>query len=210
MATLLALNDIVEAKFFNRDAAQNGICVLHYKVTAVAGGSLTDQQVCNALSTQAAPLFQAIQSGVTSYVGCRLQKVTPGPVPIAVNSTNGAGAGTGAGSALGAQLAILITKRTDLAGRANRGRTYLPFCSTNMSSAAGNISAAGLAAAAAFAASMFASITVSVGAASVTLQPVIYHRATQTNVPITSLVVRGEFATQRRRSLINRGDQPFA
>lgn len=210
MATLLALNDVVEAKFFNRDQAQTGINVLHYKVTAVAGGSLTDQQVVDSLSTTAAPLYKGLMSGTTSYSGARLQRVTPLPMPVAVSSTNGAGAGTAGGTPQSSQTALLITKRTALAGRANRGRTYLPFLSINFISGIGEVNAGGIAAATAYANGMFATITVVVGGASVSLQPVIFQRATLTNVPITSLVIRAAYATQRRRSFINRGDAPFA
>lgn len=60
-----------------------------------------------------------------------------------VQSTGGSTAGTGAGLALPPDVAAVITLRTALAGRANRGRVYLPgLDSTVLNTTTGNFLAA--------------------------------------------------------------------
>jgi hypothetical protein len=207
MAVTLAVDDTLEAKFFCRQDTQNGINVIHYRVTAVAGGSLTDTQVVALLSARVANLYRALMSASSSYEGVRLQRVRPLPQPVAVVSTVALGVGTAGGSNLPSQAAYLISKRSNLAGRANRGRTYLPFISDVFNAASGVPNAGGLAAANDWAVAMLQSFTLVVGAATVTLAPMIYNRGTGGSVFMVGFTIRAKWATQRRRSEINRGDQ---
>lgn len=206
MAVLIAANDILEVKGFNKDATQQAVNVWHYFVSGITGASLTDQQVCTALSAQVAPLYKALQSVGSSYLGLRLQRIRPGTVPAAVISTSGTGAGTAAGGPLPSMASILLSKRTNLAGRANRGRLYLPFISDLFLSGTATVTAGGVTAATNWSNAMFATITVTIGGDAVTLQPVINNRDPAGTVFMTSVAIRDNFATQRRRSLINKGD----
>jgi len=206
MSYTIQANDVLEIKSFCRQLAQTGVNVLHYFVTGVAGGSLTDQQVVDGLSTTLAPLYKAMMSNQASYSGLRVQKIKPAPVTVAVVSTNGAGVGTTGTLNTPPQTAMLMSKRTAFAGRANRGRMYISFPSDSYTLANGGITAGGITAATALANTLFASITVTVGGASVTLAPIIYQKATGTSVFVTNIVFPASYATQRRRSGINRGD----
>lgn len=206
MAAILAEGDILEGKFFCRDESQTGINVVHFYVAGVAGGSLTDQQVCTALSTLAGPLYRAWMAAGQRYSGMRLQRIRPLPAPVAVTSTVGNGAGTGGGSALPSQSALLVSKRSLFAGRANRGRAYLPFWSDAFNSADGHPTAAGLALAQAWATQFLSALNVAVGGASVSLLAVVYNRASGGSVVISNAIIRDAWATQRRRSEINRPD----
>ena len=160
----------------------------------------------DSLSTTVAPLFKAMMSNQASYSGLRVQKIKPLPVTVAVVSTNGAGVGTTGTLNTPPQSSILLSKRTAFAGRANRGRMYISFPSDSYTLANGGITAGGITAATALANLLFSTITVTVGGASVTIAPIIYQKATGMSVFLTNIVIPATYATQRRRSGINRGD----
>lgn len=206
MATNLAANMILELKFFTKKGVQSGINVRHYNVNSVAGGAMTDQQLCDAMSTTAAPLYKNYLTNGASYTGLRTQIISPLPVAAAVISTNGAGGGTIAGEDLPTAATLLLSLRTNLAGRANRGRVYLPFWSETHNSATGSPTAAAITLATNWANGLIATLNVVVGGVTVNISPVVWQRGPRTSTFVQSTVIRTEWATQRRRSLINRPD----
>lgn len=121
--------------------------VVHNVLHASCAGGFT------ATSTIAEAIFSAIKAdgawtaykaklnaGV-SFVSVDLRDQRSANLPI-VASTSGSSAGTGAGVALPEQDALVVSLRTDFAGRGFRGRVYLPgFDSTAV--AAGGVAAAG-------------------------------------------------------------------
>lgn len=206
MPVNLAVNDVLEIKLFTRNGGQTGINVLHYNVQTIGGGAITDQQVADAFSTFIAPSMKALMSTQSSYSGLRVQRISPLPVPVAVTSTNGAAVGTTGVDVIPAQASALISKRTNLAGRMNRGRVYLPFIALNHTTSGGQLNAGGLTAVGNWAAAAMALITIVAGGVTLTMAPVIWNRGPRTLVFVTTAVIRTPLATQRRRSLINRGD----
>lgn len=207
MAQQLLLNDIVEVKFFcSAGGIQNGINVLHYKVSGVPVPGVTDSDAAAALSTQAAPLYKAYLPTGTRYEGVRLQIVRPGLFPAAV-SVAGAGVGLIAQDRLPSQVAFLLSLRTGVAGRSGRGRVYLPFWPETYNSSTGRPEAVAVTAATNWSNAMIANLTVTVGAFSCVLSPVIMSKVGALATPIvTTVLIRQEWATQRRRSQINRPD----
>jgi hypothetical protein len=98
--------------------------------------------------------------------------------------------------------ALLVRKRTDLAGRRGRGRLYLPGLPENQVDGAGNVADAHRAGMQALFDDWYDALTVAVGARY--YPPVVLHRSEGAGIepaptPITTFVVEGKIATQRRR-----------
>lgn len=206
MPNALFLNDVIECKFFCNDQVQNGINVIHYMASATVGGGVTDQDVANAMSTSVAPLYKNYLAVGNRYAGLRVQIVNPNLFP-AVVSLNGAGAGVNVSDALPPSASFLLSPRTNIAGRAGRGRTYLPFWNEDQSNVGGHPTAGAIALATAWSNGVFATLNVVVGGNSVTLTPIIWsRRAPLARNQVLNVVIRSEWATQRRRSFINKPD----
>lgn len=99
----------------------------------------------------------------------------------------------------GQQVSGIITWYTDLGGPQYRGRSYVPFPSLDTVDVDGLPTVTYNTQLATLAASIFSITTVGVGGATITIKPIIYHRATNTDATITDYRVRGLFATQKRR-----------
>lgn len=206
MASLVVVDDIVEVKAFCSLGPQQGINVLHYRCSAIGGAGLTDQDLCTTMSAIVAPLYKAYLPTAARYEGLRLQLVWPPPVPVAVTSFSGNGAGGIATDPLPSQATMLSRKNTSLAGRRNRGRIYLPFWCESQSGTDGKPSAAAITLAGTLLAQLLTTQAYAIGGDSVTLVPVLWRRGGPDYQAITSFTTRNAWATQRRRSLINKGD----
>lgn len=158
------------------------------------------------MDAQLAPLYKAYLPAACSYRGTRLQILDGNPPPIAVKSTGNAGAGLVAQDPLPSQASGLVTKLTNTSGRTGRGRLYLPFWPEGTNDASGFPSAAAQVQMDNIAAVTLTPWAVVIGAVTVTVQPVLLNRALLTTIDITSWTPRGRWATQRRRSEINRAD----
>lgn len=209
MASIVSLGNVLEVKAFLRQGAQTGINVSHWVMTGGAGASLYDDVVAGFFSTQLAPLYKAYMSQNVSYEGVKLQIIFPAPAKVAVISVAGAGVGALLAECLPPQTALLFTKTTALAGRSNRGRMYLPFWPETASDGIGVPTNAAQAQAAALATYYTQPHTFTVGADSTTLAPILWHKGTANYSLVTQAIVRGAWATQRRRSLINKADATF-
>lgn len=209
MAYTMRGGDVIEFKTGCKNANQNGLNVLHYAVTSIVGTAPTDAQVAAVLDLVAAPLYTAYLPTVCSYLGSRFQVVFPLPIQVAVITTTNAAAGAQGSSPIAPATTLLLTKRTATAGRVGRGRTYLPFWSENGNDAQGAPSAGSITFGTNWATSMLQPLTFVIGAGTIILTPVLFNKFTGFTKVITSTVVRTNWATQRRRSAINRGDSPF-
>lgn len=207
--TTLNKDDILELKTGCRLEAQNGLNVLHYIVTDVVGVSITDAALLDLILNVVAPKFKAYMPATATFSGASLQVIDPPPMAGLTTSVIGAGPGTQVADALPPVASMLFTKRTALAGRAFRGRMYLPFWSEASSDANGDPLVAALALGKAIADVLLAPTLWDDGANGVYLTPVIWHRTTKSYTEVTTYLARTKWATQRRRSQINRGDAPF-
>lgn len=134
--------------------------------------------------------------GVTVYVG------NDGPTPNVGVSTATAVPGAITGDALPQNTALLVRKRTDLAGRRGRGRMYLPGVSRGPIGGDGKVDATWRAAAQLDVDNWLASL----GTTSDTdaFPPVVLHRAEGIGTeplptPVVNLVLDDRVATQRQR-----------
>lgn len=206
MPYTLAVGDLVEARFYCNDAAQNGINVIHYNVTAVIGGSRTDQQVADALSTAAAGAYKPYLPSICSYAGLTLQVVDPVP-QVRVRSVLGNGFGAQVADPLPPEVTLKIEARANVVGRRGRGRSFLPFWTEDDNNALGRPNAACQALAAAWVAIMYSPTTVAAGGNSATLTPVIWSKKfAPARNPVVSTLVPNVFTHMKRRSFANKSD----
>lgn len=212
MSANLVIGDILRLRAVMQDASrlQTAFNVSHWQCTALTGAATTDTDALLGLQTPVAAKTKDVMSNKALYYGTDIQRVYPGTPTIPVSDLGAQAVGNRAGDHLPPQVAGLVTLRTALAGRAYRGRKYIPFVSEDDSDINGHPTAAILILMQALA-SVYASVTVvnNAGATgTATLTPVIYNRAAHTTQPITSYIARSSWATQRRRSDINRSDSP--
>lgn len=110
--------------------------------------------------------------------------------------------GTTAEDSLPTQVCGIITKNTGIIGRANRGRSYIPFPGRDRQNNIGNPSAAYLNQLDIIGGTLFSILTgvSSLTANAVTLVPMVTHLPGPLNRgPITGFIVRRRWATQRKR-----------
>jgi hypothetical protein len=119
------VGDILQAKTYTYFQGQLGITSVHYRVTAAAGTE-TSQLVVAEYDTFQATQYKALITNAALYRGVTLQKIKTTIESLAISITN-SGVGTGGATAGPTQVAGLITKRSNLAGRHGRGRVYIPF-----------------------------------------------------------------------------------
>jgi hypothetical protein len=176
-----------------------------------AGSAAQAQTILTALSTGAAATALLSHMGTTTALGSLfLRDINSANQPLI--QANGTGAfGTGAGPTLPNEVAIVITAHTALAGRANRGRMYIPNWLTTTVNADNTIAAAVMTDLQAWANTIQNALNAS-GYQLVIGQPArqAYVGETGTahperkagSVPVTSLFVRdNHFDSQRRRGL---------
>jgi hypothetical protein len=196
----MPVDDVLQIKPNCRLTNQLGLNILHYRVATVVGAEPTYQETADAISTTFAPAYKALLTSQASYQGLGVQRVRPGPLSLEAFSTNGFGPGGGGGDPLPSQVAGILTKQTNLAGRKFRGRVYVPFPSEQENTGAGVPNLAYVTNLIILAAILVATQTVTGVAGTFTLQPVIFHRV---GVPAVTLItaVRPNpvWATQRRR-----------
>lgn len=105
---------------------------------AFAGTQAQANGILTALATGAAWTALAAQLATTTILGgISIRDVNTANQPLIVSNTAGAG-GTGAGESMPNEVAAVITFRTSLVGRGNRGRMFVPGWTT-ASTAAGNV-----------------------------------------------------------------------
>lgn len=126
-----------------------------------------------------------------TYLGATL-RVGTGGAPLIVEAPRNV-AGTGGGASLPNNCALLIKKRTGLGGRSGRGRMFVPMTSVGED----NVSPNGV-----ITPAVVTSLQTAWDALKNGMVPFLLHddlSPVTTPTPITSLVVDGRIATQRRR-----------
>jgi len=207
---LVLLNDVLQVTFGCRfNDLQNGLNRIQYTVTATAGPAPTDQATANALSSTVAASYKNYLNSASTYNGLRMQIVGGSPPAPGVSAITGAGPGTAIGDPLPPQVAMLFTKKTAVAGKQGVGRLYLPFWGEGDNNADSKPTAAALALGQTLATLLLNPISVIFGGTNLILTPCLTKKPGWLYVPITGNIQRTNWATQRRRSLVNRSDAPF-
>jgi len=205
MATAPAVGDILKHVNYCRAMGQNGLNVRHWRVSFQSGVAPSLDDVALALDDIFRPLYTAYLLTSAQHLGTTLQKINPLPVGDEGSTSRSGVPGVVEGTPLPPQCCGHITLNTGVAGRANRGRMYLPFWAEEQCT--GAVPTAG-------AIALMLPIGVAhktvqtfvIGAGSITLQPIIWRRASETYIQITSGTIQPHFSTQRRRSLVHTND----
>lgn len=208
MSHVLIVNDILRARYFTSAGdVQSGINVVGYRVSNVVAPGVTDQDVADHLSGLAAVKYKAYLSQEAKFEGVSVQVCRPVVFPT-VTSTQGSGVGARATELLPFQATMLFSLRTPQAGPKGRGRTFLPFWSEGDNSATGEVEGAASTLGENVIDVIIAPHTINVGAFALTIMPVIISNAkgVAANFDITHTQARLQWATQRRRSRINKPD----
>lgn len=202
MPTPLAVDDIIRVTYLTRLASQQGLNIRFYKVTAFAGASLTFQEAADSLSAQVNASIRNLMTNSAGYEGLMLQRVAPAMLESPVRSTANIGVGTAGTQPLPGNTAGIFTLTTGFIGRANRGRTYVPFPdSADLTTLNGNpcptvgyMTRLGV-----YAAFHAALQVLTNGANGVTIRPVLYGGTPPTTIEITGATARQKWATIHRR-----------
>jgi len=204
----LADAQLLEVVYVNRMLQQSGLMVRHYLVTETVG-TISEQVAADELSAIMSDFIKDCMSSDASYRGLTLQKIDPPPASDRFISTQGQGPGAAASPVMSTQTAGVISLRTGIAGRRNRGRTYVPFPSEGANEANGKPNATYLVDLGALGTQLAGVQVIAPGGGnSCNLVPQVYSRTFDSFRTISSYLVRTEWGTQRRRSQINRGDLP--
>jgi len=183
------------------------INVLHYRVTQVTGAGKFDQDIADAFDANFAATYKAFISNDASYRGEIAQKIFPLPMTLAHTSVVGQGPGTAViGDMLPPQVSGIITKQTGGAGRAKRGRIYMPFPGEDdTTDSIPNV--VYIARLQATLTAFINAVVVGIAPDTVTLLPTLFKRsAPQADTLLTTVVAREYWATQRRRSQLGGPD----
>lgn len=194
------VNDVIETKIHCTTPGENAINVLHYKVNAVVGPPVADSLWCNAFFVRIQVELTACMANEATFSQVTMQKVLPLPVGAPAFSTSLPIIGSEASDLLPRQVCGMITKRSVLAGRANRGRMYVPYPGEFESNPDGNPTPSYVAKLDTLANRLFVPITLVSGPSSIDILPVILNRLPGTTVGIVGWTPRSRWATQRRRN----------
>lgn len=202
-------NDTVQIKTacYNNVLLQLGLNVVYYRVTTDDNMPVDSHAILSGYDIAVAPLYLAMLGSDCEYYGSQIQSVTTPIFAPDNTSVNQAQSATGSLS-LPNQVSGIITKRSGLAGRAHRGRMYIPFPAQIFDSGTGFPTLAYIALLQAIATQTLTSQTYPslITANNGTLVPQVYGK--QQLVPpfnaahqedVTGYTVQPRWATQRRR-----------
>lgn len=202
----LAVGNLVRVRIRCRMQQQLSVNTIDYQVLA-ASAAMTPQMLADAYSLAMAPSLKTFLCALASYSKLTVQVQSGAIVQAQVESFVGAGTGFPGSDPLPKQVAGLIQKRTDFAGRQFRGRLYMPFPYKDVADLTGNVSGTQHDSMTTFASIVLVNRTYASGGESVTVQPVLRHKAAGVNVtPIVSSPVSYSWATQRRRGDFGRAN----
>lgn len=209
MSYTIAVGDIIKATAVCQQDEQVSQTSMHYVCLSVTGASITQQEFVDAWDAVVAPLVIAVLASDALYYGSMAQKIWPLPVIYRDITLVSQANGGVASDALPRQTSGLVHYHGFKAGRANRGRIYLPFPATGSNTPTGHPSA-GYGVDAVAVGSGMLSFGVIIGAlGQAGFGPIIYHRKTHTYDAITSSASSpARWATTRRRGDFGRPNLP--
>jgi len=201
----IADGDLYEVAFVFRHDQQNAFMIRHYVAEELVAGVVDISLIPAAISDLMGESFRAAMSSLSTYRGCTVKRLQPNPSD-AFSTTADSGVGDFDNNVLPTQVAGLISWRTGFAGRSKRGRSYMPFPPDVASSPDGHVTNGHKTLLNNIAVNLSTDVVVSAGGASYNIAPIVYSRKLDQRFLITSHIIRGEWATQRKRSHSNPGD----
>jgi len=196
--------------WFVYDSNQIAITAVHFKISNVSGGvGPYAGDFANQLQTILEPLFEPLIKTTTTMIGSKVAFAIKGPAPLPGIATSNT-VGSDAGANMPGQVSGIISVKTALAGKAFRGRLFIPFPTITMSTGAPPIPTAGYQTNLdALAVAWLTPWAVTSAGGNATATPVIFHRPRKpplpprtidnTGDPIVSFLEPASWATQRRR-----------
>lgn len=186
---------------------QAGLNLIHWVCTTNTGAGGTDTQFAISLDALLAPLLKPMMPSIATYYGVGVQQIWPLPLTALNISAAHTGVGSGGLAPVPPQVSGIITMNTGLAGRANRGRVYVPFPAAafvdgTLTTPTG---AYQILLTAVFNA-LATPITITVGGGTSVMTPGVYHRTTHAVSAFTTGRVNPKWATQRRRGNYGRAN----
>lgn len=205
----MALNDILECRVFTQHnpTTQVQVAVRHYKVTVVGpGGEPSMNDYAGSLATDWAAHIKPIVTNSWTFRGVQVRRIRPTET-AAVMSVNGQGTGTRVELDLPTQIAYLFSLRAATAPTKVRGRFYLSGFAEIDNNGTGGVEVAVTTLTNTMGTFLQTNRAIAgVGGTSSTLTNVVYSPKHLEGYPITQVLRYTRWATQRRRSGINRGD----
>lgn len=198
---MVTLNHLYRLVIFTDNGFHTAVNVLYFIPTAVLGAGLDELGLANALQAFYLPFYRVLMTGSSSYDAVSIQDITAVPSPLPTGSTNAGTGGTAGTHPQAAQVCGVITLQTGFAGRAYRGRVYLPFTdlASNNADNSPAPSAGYIADLIALAAHLEGNENITTGADGFVISHVLYHRKTHLFTPILNTRSNTKWGTQRRR-----------
>ena len=199
MPVVVNEGDVLQLNVYCSLDDQTSVNVLHYLCEFVETTPQPILSFASDLDTSISVAYKSILSSAASYRGVGVRKVVPLPKSAEFFATTGQGAGTRTGDPLPRQVCGVITKGTDFAGQAQRGRFYAAFPAESDSGTDGSPVSTYVSNLAALGAFLDDLLTVGIAPTTSTATPVIFHRLIGDTTPITRIVARPRWGTQRSR-----------
>lgn len=202
----LAVGDIWQLRVVCKLADQMAINTTYWFIDNPGVPARNDAQFAIACDSQFAGPYKGVMAPAAAYVQCQVQRVDPLPPTVPAIGAAGAGAGTRTGDPLPRQSCGVITWLTNFAGRAYRGRIYLPFPAEGDNDADSTPVAAYLTQATALANAYNNFVAFTSGGVTASFHQVLVHHASQpiAPTPVTNYRVNDKWGTQRRRGSYGR------
>lgn len=206
MATNVEVGDILQVTMVTEYKGQRANNVRHYRVMGIDGiQPASDVAFVQEFIARVKTEFIAGVDSEATFKRTRVQIISPLRKAYYDQDVAGGG-GSAISDGLPPQCAGLIRFLGQIANRSGRGRMYVPYPTRGDMSAESRPTPAYLTILDELAAKLMESITITVGITETTFAPVLYNRDTDAYQLITSYRVIDAFASQRRRSFVNRAD----
>ena len=208
MTTPIAVNQILQVLIPVENLEQCAENLFHARVAAVGSPAATDHDVAQTVSTIIAPKYKQLLTSHSTFrgVGVRILNQVPTMPMVAYTGDQGPGAQTDID--LPRQTCGIWFMQTNFAGRAYRGRSYMPFPYVTADAGDGSPTSTYLDNLLTLATNLMGITAVSVVGRTATLAWCIYHRNTKTSTDIVNWGTRAAWATQRRRGSFGRANVP--
>lgn len=205
------IGDFWKVRFAHTLNTQVAFNVWHFVTAAETGAGVTPQKVADQMDSLWGPAIKPLMTNAANYKGCGVQLIRGGVAFEEVYAALESGIGTGGTNPLPQQVAGLVKLMTGIAGRANRGRKFIPFPDESMNSGADiQGPTAGYLLNVSNLMSNFIPFVVAGGAGdTTTLEPTTRTREGVSYPRVTLYNVRAYWSQQRRRSLLQGPDAVF-
>jgi hypothetical protein len=208
MATQIAVNDMLAARYWFVLNEQAAVCTFNYQAISAAGAGVTDQDLANKLDTDFNIFWKDLVPPAVTYRGVQIYFRNRGVgvyLPAPVSAGLGSGVGTATNPPVPRVACLMMKYRTVIRGPGGRGRLYFPFVSNDFVASNGRPTVAYGVLVNSAAANFLLPYTVTVGVNSTTLVWVLLRNHFGALPTVTGQIVNAE-ASDRIGQMHKRGD----